>query len=101
MVLGDARIARATAVTAPSKVASTLAVAGTPATPRIRFLSRADSFWCTSRWASASTYAPAVVGGLATNFSGLVYVNWVRLPAIRSAASFHPLTIVPADVQAT
>lgn len=78
MVLGEARIARATAVMAPLNVASTLAVAGTPATPRIRFFSRVLSFWPTRRRESASTYAPAVAGGLPTSFSGAVYVKAVR-----------------------
>lgn len=78
MVLGDARIVRATAAMAPLKVASTLAVSATPATASTSFFSLALSFCCTSRWASASTYAPAVAGGLATSFSGLAKVNCLR-----------------------
>lgn len=70
MVLGDARIVRATAAMAPLKVASTLAPSDTPATASTSFFSLALSFWCTSFCANASTYAPAVVGGFATSFSG-------------------------------
>lgn len=101
MVLGEARIVRATAATAPLNVASTLVVAETPATPRTSAFSLALSFWCTSRLASSSRYAPAVAGGRATSFSGAGYVNCLRQPPSRSPASFQPSTMVPAEVQAT